>query len=291
MSAHGRCEALASAARSAQGRPVATVVLLHSSAASARQWDALAQTLAAHFEVHASELHGHGARAPWSGAAPLTLADEAAAIDALIERRGAVHLVGHSYGGAVALDAARRQPQAVRSVAVFEPVLFGCLLGDRASRAEAESVRWLAAAIHDHVGHGRDEAAAEQFISFWSGAQSWARLPAPRRAAVAARMRSVALHFDAAFAAPDPRPVLARHAVPRLVLTGAATVPATARIGQVLRDAWPDAEHATLAGLGHMGPLTDAAAVNARITEFLLRQVDPARRDIAASSLLQPETV
>ncbi len=268
-----------------------TLVLLHSSAASARQWDALARSLAAHFEVHAIELHGHGARAPWSGTAPLTLADEAAAIDTLIERRGAVHLVGHSYGGAVALDAARRHPQAVRSVAVYEPVLFGCLLADRASRAEAESVRSLAAAIRDDLDHGRDDAAAEHFVGFWSGAQSWERMPAPRRAAIAARMHSVALHFAAACAAPDPRPVLARHAVPRLVLTGEATVPATRRIGQLLRDAWPAAEHAVLAGLGHMGPLTDPAVVNGRITDFLLRQVEPTRHDIAAPSFLQPETV
>ena len=263
-----------------------TLVLLHSSAASARQWDALARRLVDAFDVHAVELHGHGARAPWSGPAALTLADEAALVDTLVARRGAVHLVGHSYGGAVALDVARRHPHAVRSVAVYEPVLFGALMADPRSAAEAHAVRELAADVHQHVDQGRDDAAAERFIGFWCGAQRWPQMAAPQRAGVAARMRSVALHFDAAFAAADPRPALAAHRMPRLVLTGAATVPATARIGQLLRAAWPDATHAALPGLDHMGPLTHSAVVNDRLTDFLLRQVEPARRDAA----LQPET-
>jgi pimeloyl-ACP methyl ester carboxylesterase len=85
--------------------------------------------------------------------------------------------------------------------------------------------------------------------------------------------------------------VLARHGVPRLALSGAATVPATRRIARLLREAWPDAAHAVLPGLDHMGPLAHAAVVNTHITEFLLRQVEPARRDAAALCLLQPETL
>jgi pimeloyl-ACP methyl ester carboxylesterase len=264
----------------------AALVLLHSSAASARQWDALARALVDTFDVHAVELLGHGARAPWASPGALTLADEAALVDTLIARRGAVHLVGHSYGGAVALDVARRHPQAVRSVAVYEPVLFGALSTDPRSAAEAQAVRALATAVQACVERGHDEAAAERFIGFWCGHARWAQMSAAQRAAVAARMGSVTLHFDTAFAAADPRPALRQQRTPRLVLTGAATVPVTARIGQLLRAAWPEATHAVLPGLDHMGPLTAPERVNEHLTDFLLRQVDPARRDAA----LQPET-
>jgi pimeloyl-ACP methyl ester carboxylesterase len=205
-------------------------------------------------------------------AAALTLADEATRVDTLIERRGAVHLVGHSYGGAA-----------------YEPVLFGCLFADEASAAEARSMRELAAALHDDLGHGRDAAAAERFVDFWSGAGSWQRLPAESRATVAVRMRTVRRHFDAAFGAADPRPLPDRHGVPRLVLTGAATVTATRRVGQLLCAAWPSTEHATLPRIGHMGPLTDGAVLIQHVHDFLLRQVDPVRRDAACSSL-QSET-
>jgi pimeloyl-ACP methyl ester carboxylesterase len=268
-----------------------TLILLHASASAARQWDALARTLTGIFDVHAIDLHGHGARAPWPADMPLTLGDEAALIEPLLQRsRNGVHLVGHSYGGAVAIEAARRHPQAVKSLVVYEPVLFGLLFGDVASRAEAQLVRALAASLHEVIEQQRNDAAAECFVDFWSGAGAWSQLPAPRQAAVAARMPSVARHFDAVFAAADPRPVLARAALPILCLAGAHTVPPTRRIAELLQAALPRAEHIALRAAGHMGPLTHGAAVNAVITDFLLRQVGPARRDVAASLLLQSET-
>lgn len=263
-----------------------TVVLLHASASSARQWDALAPTLSAHFDVHAIDLHGHGVRSPWPGSAPATLADEAALIEPLLERSGRVHLVGHSYGAAVALEIARRHPRRVGSVAVFEPVLFSLLFADAASRAEAQSVSGVAASMHDNVARGQPTLAAERFVDFWSGAGTWAQMSASRQAGVAQRMASVAFHFDAAFAGADPRPALAGTAL--LCLSGAQTVAPTRRIAQLLRATLPRAEHATLPAMGHMGPLTHAPAVNSRITDFLLRQVEPPRPEAALSS--SPET-
>ena len=48
----------------------------------------------------------------WNGDHAFTLADEAAAIVSMIDALGRpVHLVGHSYGGAVALRVARERPE------------------------------------------------------------------------------------------------------------------------------------------------------------------------------------
>jgi pimeloyl-ACP methyl ester carboxylesterase len=107
----------------------ASVVTLHASASSARQWQPLAAALAPRFRVHAIDLHGHGERSPWRGARALSLADEAALVAPVLSREGDVHLVGHSYGGAVALKVASMYPQHVRSVTVYEPVMFRWLVG------------------------------------------------------------------------------------------------------------------------------------------------------------------
>ncbi len=268
---------------------MSSVVLLHSSAASARQWDALARTLSERFDVHAIDLHGHGARAPWHGTKPLALADEAALVEPVLGRGRRVHLVGHSYGGAVALEVARQHPGAVASVAVFEPVLFRLLRDDAASHAEWQAVAGLSAALDASVAQQRDHAAAERFVDFWSGHGAWARLSAAQRESIARRMPSVAPHFGAVFGAADPRPALARGGVPVQSLVGERSVAPARRIAHLLAASLPRAEHARLPSMGHMGPLTHAAVVNTRITDFLERQVEPARP--RAAFFISPQTL
>jgi pimeloyl-ACP methyl ester carboxylesterase len=88
-----------------------TVVLLHSSASSGSQWRSLCGLLETDFEVLAPDLYGYGARADWPGRGPLTLTDEAAAVSKLLGNNDKpAHIIGHSYGGAVALKLARSSP-------------------------------------------------------------------------------------------------------------------------------------------------------------------------------------
>jgi len=245
------------------------VVLLHSSTGSARQWAGLTEQLAVQYRVDAVEFHGHGAQPGWTGPSRMTLADEAALAAPLLAAPGGVHLVDHSYGAAVALKLATLYPQSVRSVTVYEPVLFHWLIDDDADAQAAREVVAVAEAVRRGVFRGDHRAAAECFIDFWSGAGTWASLPAGRREGVAARMDAVRQHFDALLAEPLSGLDLARLPIPMLCLSGTRTVAATRRIAALLRDAAPRARHELLPGLGHMGPVTHAALVNARIRAFL----------------------
>ena len=105
-----------------------TVVLLHSSGSSGRQWDPLIAGLHDRFRLHAVDLHGHGGTPAWQAGRPMSLEDDAALVEPLLLAPGGVHLVGHSYGGALALKLAALHPERVNSVAVYEPVLFRLLL-------------------------------------------------------------------------------------------------------------------------------------------------------------------
>ena len=245
------------------------VVLLHSSGASGRQWQALAAKLQPQHAVHALDLHGHGARPAWPGPAPMRLADEAAPVERLLEQLGGAHLIGHSYGAAVACELASRRPSLVRSLVLYEPVLFGLLIGDPASRSEVQSLILRAAAMHQHLAEGRPEAAAQQFIDLWSGPGTWAALPAEVRRAAAARMPAVMQQFGALFGEPLAQADLARLRLPTLLCEGGRTVPVTRRIAQLLRAVLSDAQHETFASMGHMGPVTHAASFNHRVVEFL----------------------
>lgn len=250
------------------------VVLLHSSGSSARQWAPLAEELQTEFRVHAVDFHGHGTAPAWNGAAPLTLDDDAALVEPLLNASAdGVHLVGHSYGGAVALKLALKHPARVRSVTVYEPVVFRVLFDFNLLHAPAQRVLATAGAVHARLRRGMNEDAARVSVDFWSGAGSWDRTPVVRQQSVAARMPSVMAHFNALFFDGMQRRHLAALQVPTLFLTGAATIAPTRRIGELLRHAVPFAQHEMLDDMGHLGPVTHAAIVNERIVRFLRGQV------------------
>ncbi|MBD0275079.1 MAG: alpha/beta fold hydrolase, partial [Acetobacteraceae bacterium] len=169
------------------------VVLLHCSAGSAAQWRRLSETLAGHHRVLAPHLHGHGDSDPWPGPGPLALAAEGAIVAALGERAGEpVHLVGHSYGGAVALRFAWAHPDHVRSLTLIEPVAFPLLRDSVApdDGAALRSIEALAAAV------ARGDMGS--FVDFWNGDGAWAALPEERRAGLSRLAGTVAGHFGAA---------------------------------------------------------------------------------------------
>lgn len=59
---------------------------------------------------------------------------QADAVWASAELGDGAHLIGHSFGGAIALLAAARRPSAVRSLILIEPALIPLLPGSRAIR-------------------------------------------------------------------------------------------------------------------------------------------------------------
>lgn len=247
------------------------VILLHASASSSRQWDALAEALADRYRVHALDLHGHGARPPWAAARPFRLGDDAALAWSLLAEVGPAHVVGHSYGGAVALRVALGAPASVRSLTLYEPVAFRLLIEAEEGGAQAREVVATAEAMRADVAAGDPSAAGRRFIDFWSGEGAWSRLSAARQAAVAGRMGTLLDQFGALFGEPlDLRP-LAASGLPVRILRGSATVPTAGRLLARLREALPRAEHTMLAEAGHMGPVTHAAAFNREVAGFLDR--------------------
>lgn len=251
-----------------------TVVLLHASASSSRQWDGLRQALEPQLTVRTLDLHGHGDRPAWRGAAPLTLADEAALAAPLLAEAGGAHLVGHSYGGAVALKLASMYPGLVRSVIAYEPVLFGWLPGIADGRGPTRDIVAVADAMRAHLAGEREEDAAQRFIDFWSGAGAWGALSASRQRAIATRVRDVLRNFDALFAEPLRPAALAGSAMPVLILSGTHTVAVAHDLADLMRQTLPRAQHESMPGMGHMGPLTHASAFNARVAAFLLRETN-----------------
>jgi pimeloyl-ACP methyl ester carboxylesterase len=246
------------------------VVCFHASASSSAQWRPLMDHLAARFRTLAVDLYGSGKTPMWPDHRPLTLADEVALLAPLFARAGErCHLVGHSYGGAVALGAALAEPGRVESLVLFEPVLFSVLMADDPTHP---AVREITAVRDDTVAAlacGNPHASGARFVDYWMGAGTWAAMPEPRREALAVAMKSVKAEWDAVFREPTPLSAFAALDVPVLVITGSDSPTSSREVAHLLTKTLPRVTAIEIEGVGHMAPVTHPDRVNALIARYL----------------------
>ena len=99
---------------SSQQRGGSCVVALHCSLGSGRQWTKLAAALGPDTKLIAPDLAGYGNN-PRAFDLPTTLSAEVESLsEHLRDATGPIHLVGHSYGGAIAFKIATASPFADR---------------------------------------------------------------------------------------------------------------------------------------------------------------------------------
>ena len=231
------------------------MLCLHASGSSARQWQAMTPALAARWRAVSPDLLGYGDAARWPLGTPVSLDDEAQALAPLLHREP-VHLFGHSYGGAVALQMALRWPERVRSLTLYEPVRFALLFdAGGTARAAGESIAAVGRRIGWETLSGRSEAAAQRFVDYWSGDGAWQQLGNARRQAVAERMPKVQAEFEALFADPVPASAYARLAMPVRLIGGTRSPLPARQVLEVLRTSLPHVTCTMLEGLGHLGPI------------------------------------
>jgi pimeloyl-ACP methyl ester carboxylesterase len=247
-----------------------TVIALHSSAASGRQWRALAAGLDGTHRVVAPDLHGHG-EGPMAPRDPASIveADTDYVVRQAMANPDGVHLVGHSYGGAIALRVARRCGAQVRSLTLVEPVAFRVLFDRYGERRPAAEIVDLARAITMFVRGGRSGLAAQRFVGYWGGESAWARLGPDARATVAARMGAVAAHFDALAADDLTLDACRAIAAPTLMLAGSRTRTPALRIAELVASALPDVRDERLGGGNHVEALESPGRIVARVAAFL----------------------
>ena len=242
-----------------------TALLLHSGGFTSRQWRKLGEMLAPEFRVVAPDLLGYGPNGPWPEGEPFHFRQDLEFLLTKIDEP--VHVVGHSYGGFLALQLALARPELVRSIAAFEPVAFGIL--DEVEDADARAGLSGVERTWKPDASGADESWLAAFVDWWNGPGAWTRLPEETRAA----FRSVGWKvFQEVMTLAADRTDQARYAtiaVPTLVLGGANSPLTERRVVEKLGASLPRAEARLFEGMGHMGPITHAALVNPAIASHV----------------------
>ena len=274
--------------------PSDRVVLIPCSAGSARQWKALMEQLAG-FQAMPLDLCGHGKQDRWHGGRALSLSEEAAAINEACPDNAPFHLVGHSYGGGVALRYALSFPERLRSLTLVEPSCFHILRTAEGSHAQLlAEVRTVAETVNRGVICGDYRGGMATFIDYWSGPGSWESLPEAKQAQFAHLAVLVAHHFWSLIEENTPLAAYADIDVPTLILCGTRSPQPSRTIARLLADRLPRARHRTIRDAGHMSPLTHPAEVNPLILEHLRSSgaaADPAQAALEGLDSPPPRTL
>lgn len=248
------------------GHGARRAVLIHCSLATAAAWAPLMARLGDRITATVFDLPGHGRSADWRGGDDYQA--ETVAIAAALAAPGPVDLVGHSFGATAALRLAVESPDLVRSLTLIEPVYFAATQGTPAYARHQAAMAPFEAAL---AAGDRDEA-ARIFTSIWGSGRPWDRLAPADRKALSDR-----IHLIPA-AAPDLEGdragVLATGRIealccPVLLIDGAQSPPVIADIHRHLAGRLPGAQCVTVAGAGHMVPITHPDEVAAALAALL----------------------
>lgn len=257
-----------SAERQGTGR---AVVLVPPGASSGSAWRKVIDRMGDGYVSLAVNPSGHGSTEMFAGARPMTIADEAEAALALMpEADGPAHLVGHSYGGAIAVEMVLSAPGRFTTLTLIEPALYPLLSSggrpDLAEEVEAENARFI-----ERAGAGERERAFEDYFDYYNGSPGfWQAMPGAAREKVLPLAPVVAAALGAVQASPRTLDDLGRIALPVLVAWGGDTDPVHAALSRIVADAIPEARTRVIEGAGHMCSLTHpdevARAIRGHIT-------------------------
>ena len=244
------------------------VIIGHCSSASHKEWLPLIAELKPDWHVLAPDFIGYGQSQGWPAGKPFLIDADISVLTSLAKKvRGPLHLVGHSYGAALALEAARKLGARVKSLTLVEPVTFHLLKVER--RPEWREVEELGIEVLTAVGRGDDRAAAASFMSYWLGRWRWWLSPEKFKAAITATIHKVALEFTTAIEADEKLSAYAGVTAPTLLVAGSKTRAPARAVVDLLGATLPHAEVKIVKGAGHMSPFTHPAEINRLVRAHL----------------------
>ena len=250
--------------------PVA--LCLHSSGLSGLQWRRLSEKVSSERQLWAPDFLGYG-KSPHSpnGLNFRYTEDLEETTSILDDCPEPVDLLGHSYGGFIALKAALARPSKVRSLCLYEPVMWGGLASHRGVPIE-DVVREF---DPDLVLLDKSQAGTEEylhrFIDYWNGPGSWAAMTEVQRKPVVAGAEKIAAEVFEVVTDPTPHTDYRQLTQPIHILHGTVSPPQVLKMKDILQETIPHLTTACIPG-GHMNPIRNPLPVNAHFQLFLRRQ-------------------
>jgi len=286
MEITGALDALTGLPQSSTGDGLTPVIALHCSGTNGAMWQPLRDQLAGDALLLAPHLYGAVDGPVWPGYRAFSLDDEAAPIVQLIDSHDArIHLVGHSYGGAVALHAALARADRIASLTLYEPAAFHLLRP--IDGIEYAEIVGLARDVEVMLARGDARGAMTRFVNYWGGNGAWNGLTLDAQGALMRWAPKVTLDFRALLGQPVHSARPEQLGMPCRIMVGSRSPAPTAEIARLLAETMPDCGLTFLDDAGHMAPITQGSQVAALIAEHIRSHAPGAGKRSAAPAPVQ----
>ena len=246
-----------------------TVLLLHSTAAGNKQWRKLIELLSSSYRVLAPNLYGYGSTSAWSQPHPQTLADHVALLERFLVDKPKINIIGHSFGGSVAMMAAKIHKPKVNKLILIEPNPFYLLSNNKESEGYKEAVA-LCDLIKQNGDKGTWNIAAEYFADYWNGTGNWEGMNSERQDKFISALKPNYHEWDCVM---NEKISIEewKHGLPAntTVLMSEDTVQSIKGINSLLKSKIPDWSYVNYGDGGHMAPLTHTHIINPLIEKVL----------------------
>ena len=247
------------------------VFLLHSTAAGNKQWRKLIDELSPCFKVIAPNLIGYGSTPHWTEQRLQTLNDQVALLDDVFQRYQKFSIVGHSFGGSVAMTAAKNYPEKVKDLVLIEPNPFYLLEQNSDWEAFDEAV-----ALRDIIKTAGNtdswEIAATYFADYWNGAGSWQGMDQQRQTKFITALKPNFHEWDCVMHEKTSLDEW-RMALPSdtTILSSDKTVNSISSLVGLFKTCMSSWSFQSYSEAGHMAPLTHPQMINPIINNILLK--------------------
>jgi pimeloyl-ACP methyl ester carboxylesterase len=246
------------------------VLCLHSSGLSGYQWKRLADK-AADLRFLAPDFLGCGQSPPSPNGLDFRYGEDLDQIVALLDDvKEPVILLGHSYGGFLALKAALRRPQQISALALYEPVMWGSLASFRGVPIAEVVARFDPEGYLLNRQLAGSETWMKRFVDYWNGPGSWEAMSESSRRPMLASGEKLYAEVKEVVVDPTPHTAYADLSQPTLILHGTTSPPEVLQMKDILKEILPAVTTACIPG-GHMNPLRNPLPVNAHFEMFLRR--------------------
>jgi len=246
-----------------------TVIFVHCSSGSYKEWRFALEDYSRNNKVIAPDLLGYGANPIWPSPVNPHSVDDVALLHSLIPKDRPYHLIGHSYGAVICLEAARQLASEARppaSLFLIEPPAVYLL---RNSSTHWATFLKVSSKCRSAVAQGYFAKAARAFMAYWIGHWAWLLTPRQQKSKIIASMGKVAYEFSLLY---EKEATFADYSLlicPTTLVSGSRSPRMVTALNASLLTHLPKARHKLIKGAGHMSPYTHSHIVRELLDEHL----------------------